>query len=161
MARRASAVQVAANFRSRNQHVADARELSQHFSPNKSADCFFANPQLGCATFHVESLAFENCRRIHIFTFTRQQHLAYCDSLGVAATQPRPRESEAQLCKQFKRTRIDGGVIRERGSTEWSASSQFALEKDRARSRLVRTEVAGAAGGNVTHNQPSATAISI
>ena len=97
-ARRASTVQVALNFSSRNQYAPEAGKLPQHLSPNESADCFFANPQLGCTAFYVESLAFGNCRRIHNFTFTGRQHATYRDSFGVAAAQPRPRESEAEIC---------------------------------------------------------------
>jgi hypothetical protein len=83
-ARRASTIQVAVNFSSRNQHAPEAGKLPEHLSPNESADCFFANPQLGCTAFYVESLAFGNCRRIHNFTFTRRQHTTHDDSFGVA-----------------------------------------------------------------------------
>ena len=88
-ARLASAVQVAVNFSSRNQHAPETGKFPQHLSPNESADCFFPNPQLGCSAFYVESLAFGNCRRIHNFTFTGRQHTTDRDSFGMAAAQPR------------------------------------------------------------------------
>ena len=93
--RRVSPVQVAVNLGSRNQHTPKAGKLPKHLSANESADCFFANPQLSCTTSYVESLAFGNCCRVHRFNFHRQQNTPHRDFFGVAAAQPRSRETEA------------------------------------------------------------------
>ena len=106
-ARLASTVQVAVNFSSRNQHAPKTGKLPQHLSADESADCFLANPQLGCTAFYVESLAFGNCYRVHKFNFHRQQHTTHRDSFGVASAQTfRTTRTRRRLYQEFKQTRL-------------------------------------------------------